>query len=143
MEIAPQLPHCPDFGPKKQFPVQVLRRQEMTCVSKLKPHIHNNDDPWEKIHHYKYWNSLDRYPIGIFAMNLLYREFQYLKWWFFSHESSLLCTRIMGRYTSPFQIRKCYSWKYCRCNAIQVRQNINSFTKAGQILFMICSLNNH
>ena len=33
----------------------------------------------------------DRYLIVIFAMWLLSREFQYLKLWFFSHGSSLLC----------------------------------------------------
>ena len=90
MEISPQLPCCSNFGLKKQFPVQVLRGHEITCASELKPHIHNNEDPWEKIHHFKYWNSLDRYPIVIFAMWLLSREFLYLKWWFFSHGSSLL-----------------------------------------------------
>ena len=45
LEIAPQLPNCPDFGPKKQFPVRVLRRHDMTCASELKPHINNNEDP--------------------------------------------------------------------------------------------------
>ena len=89
METSPQIPNCPNFGPKKQFLVHVLRRLQMTCASELKPHIHNNEDPWEKIHHFKYWNSLNRYPIVIFAMWLLSREFLYLKWWFFSHGSSL------------------------------------------------------
>ena len=40
---------------------------------------------------FHYWNSLDRYPIVIFVIWLLSREFQYLKWWIFSHGSSLLC----------------------------------------------------
>ena len=91
MEISPQLPYCSDFGPKKQFPVQVLRRLQMTCASELKPHIHINEDPWEKIHPFRYWNSLDRYHIVIFAIWLLFREFQYWKWWIFSHRSSLIC----------------------------------------------------
>ena len=111
MEIAPQLPHCPNFGPKKQFPVWVLRRHEMTCASELKPHIHNNDDPWEKIHHYKYWNSLDRYPIGIFAMYLLYREFQYLKWWFFSWIFIIMYMRLKFWSTCYFMPSKYLYWK--------------------------------
>ena len=91
LEFSGQVPYCPDFGPKKQFPVQVLKRLQLTCASELKPHIQNDEDPWEKIHQFRYWNFLDRYPIVIFAMWLLSREFQYLKLWFFSHGSSLLC----------------------------------------------------
>ena len=91
LEIAPQLPHCPNFGLKKQFPVQVLRRHEMTCASELKPHIHNNEDPWEKIHHFQYWNSVGSNHMAKIPIGYLSREFQYLKWWIFSHGSSLLC----------------------------------------------------
>ena len=63
LEIAPQLPHCPNFSPKKQFPVWVLRRHEMTCASELKPHIHNNEDLWKKIRHFPYWKLPHSYHI--------------------------------------------------------------------------------
>ena len=29
----------------------------MTYALELKPQIHNNEDPYEKNHHFKYWNS--------------------------------------------------------------------------------------
>ena len=31
---------------------------QMTCASELKPYFHNNEDPWKKIWHFKYWNWL-------------------------------------------------------------------------------------
>ena len=76
METSPQLQNCPDFGPKKQFPVNVLRRLQMTCASELKPHIHNNEDPGEKIHQFinvnlkkiKYWYLAEN------IMNLALKE---------------------------------------------------------------------
>ena len=64
---------------------------QMTCASELKPHIHNNEDPWEKNHHFKYKNSLDSNHMAKITIGYLSREFQYLKWWIFSHGSSLLC----------------------------------------------------
>ena len=91
MEISPQLPYCSDFGPKKQFPVQVLRRFQMTCASELKPHIHINEDLWEKIHHFQYWNSLNSNHMAKITIWYLSGEFQYLKGWIFSHGSSLIC----------------------------------------------------
>ena len=29
---------------------------QMTCASELKPYFHNNEDPWKKNWHFKYWN---------------------------------------------------------------------------------------
>ena len=29
---------------------------QMTCASELKPHFHNNEDPWKKNWHFKYQN---------------------------------------------------------------------------------------
>ena len=28
----------------------------MSCASELKPYFHNNEDPWKKNWHFKYWN---------------------------------------------------------------------------------------
>ena len=30
----------------------------MACASELKPYFHNNEDPWKKNWHFKYWNWL-------------------------------------------------------------------------------------
>ena len=79
------------FWPKSQFSVQVLRRLQMTCASELKPHIHINEDLWEKIHHFQYWNSLNSNHMAKITIWYLSREFQYLKGWIFSHGSSLIC----------------------------------------------------
>ena len=29
---------------------------QMACALELKPYLHNNDDPWKKNWHFKYWN---------------------------------------------------------------------------------------
>ena len=29
---------------------------QMTCALELKPYFHNNEDPWKKNWHFKYWN---------------------------------------------------------------------------------------
>ena len=29
---------------------------QMTCALELKPYFHNNEDPWKKHWHFKYWN---------------------------------------------------------------------------------------
>ena len=78
------------FWPKKQFSVQVLRSLQMTCALKLKPHIHNNEDPWEKNYYFKYWNSLHSNHMEKKTIGLLFWELQYIKWWIFSYGSSLL-----------------------------------------------------
>ena len=83
MGTSPQLPNCPNFGQKMQCPVQVLRRLQMTCASELKPHIHNNEDPWEKIHHSKYWKPPHSYhivPILARKSSFQYRYLEGFKW---------------------------------------------------------------
>ena len=50
--------------PKNNFlPIWVMWYQfrhvlmgQMTCASELKPYFHNNEDPWKKNWHFKYWN---------------------------------------------------------------------------------------
>ena len=96
LETSPELPRCANFGPKKQFSVKVLRGLQMTCALELKLSVHNNEDPWEKINHFKNSNCQNTNPIVFFSMWLLYREFQYLKWLIFSHGSSLLCTESLS-----------------------------------------------
>ena len=33
-----------------------VRKGQMTCALELKPYFHNNEDPWKKNWHFKYWN---------------------------------------------------------------------------------------
>ena len=49
METSPQQPHCPNIGPKKRIQVEVHRELKMIYVLEVKPYIHNNEDPYEKI----------------------------------------------------------------------------------------------
>ena len=55
----PQQPHCPNIGPKKRIQVEVHRELKMICALEVMPYIHNNEDQYEKIHQFKYWNCLN------------------------------------------------------------------------------------
>ena len=59
LEISPQQPHCPNIGPKKRIQVEVHKELKMICALEVKPYTYNNEDPYEKIHQFKYWNCLN------------------------------------------------------------------------------------
>ena len=77
-------------------------------------HLWNNEDLWQKNRHFhfKYWNSLDSNHMAKITMEYLSREFQYLKWWFSSHGSSLLYVQGVPKKNSALAC--CYS----RANAL-------------------------
>ena len=44
------------WAKKKHISLQVLKMLQMTWAFELKPYFHNNEDPWKKNWHFKYWN---------------------------------------------------------------------------------------
>lgn len=41
---------------------------QMACASDIKPHLHNNEDTWEKIHHFTEFSGETPYSMSLWGI---------------------------------------------------------------------------